>query len=478
MLTVDTQPIISAKRASAKPGTGSVDVELLRRYETRGPRYTSYPAAPAFSKDYGSKDFELDLIRNNHENETGISLYINIPFCDTLCYFCGCTTVVTPNHGHAQKYIQYLKKEIRLFGRYIPKSRKVVQLQWGGGTPTYLWPEEIYEITDTLREVFTFDEDMEAGVEIDPRGLEREQLEVLRKAGFNRLSLGVQDFDENVQHAVNRIQSEELVRKVMGWARDLGFGSINVDLIYGLPLQTVETFSKTIDTIIDLDPARLAVYNYAHVPWLKPHQRLLKPEDLPNADEKIKILAMTVEKLTAAGYVYIGMDHFAKADDELATAREAHTLHRNFQGYSTKAGVDQFALGMASISHFGGTYAQNEKTLTEYYKKLDQGSFATHIGHRMTKDDSLRAEVISKLMCDGVLVKRDIEDKYDIQFDEYFDRGLERLQECVRDGLVTHTVSEIRVMPQGWFFLRNIAMCFDAYLEEFQKHETMFSKTV
>lgn len=455
-----------------------IDVDLMRRYETRGPRYTSYPSAPVFSANYGPKEFELDLIRNNHDNESGISLYVNIPFCDTLCYFCGCTTVVTPNHTHARKYLDYLIKEIRMYGRYVSKKRKVVQLQWGGGTPTFLSKEEIIELTNVLHEVFTFDDDVEAGVEIDPRGLEYGQLAALRGAGFNRVSLGVQDFNDDVQRSVNRIQSEELVRKVMGWMRELGFSGINVDLIYGLPLQTVDTFAKTIDTIIDLNPDRIAVYNYAHVPWVKPHQKLIREEDLPNGEMKIEILRMTIDRLTEAGYVYIGMDHFAKADDELAQARSNGTLQRNFQGYSTKAGVDQFAFGMASISHFGTVYAQNAKTLHDYYSRLDANTFATRVGHRMTHDDRLRNEVITKLMCDGVVVKREIEDKYNIIFDEYFDTALDLLEDCVRDGLVTQTLTEITVQPQGWFFLRNLAMCFDAYIDALQNNGTLFSKTV
>jgi len=386
--------------------------------------------------------------------------------------------VVTPNRTHARKYLDYLIKEIRMYSRYVSKKRKVVQVQWGGGTPTFLSKDEITELMDVLHEVFSFDDDVEAGVEIDPRGLEFGQLAALRTGGFNPVSLGVQDFDEKVQKSVNRIQSEELVRIVMGWIRELGFGGINVDLIYGLPHQTVDTFASTIDKIIDLNPDRIAVYNYAHVPWVKPHQKLISEDALPNGEVKIEILRMTIDRLTDAGYVYIGMDHFAKASDELARARSNGTLQRNFQGYSTKAGVDQFAFGMASISHFGGTYAQNAKTLHHYYSRLDENIFATRVGHRMTHDDRLRNEVISRLMCDGVVVKSEIEGKYNISFDEYFDTALDLLEDCVRDGLVIQTLTEITVQPQGWFFLRNLAMCFDAYIDGLQTSGTLFSKTV
>jgi oxygen-independent coproporphyrinogen-3 oxidase len=455
-----------------------VDRELLRRYDVRGPRYTSYPPAPVFSAAYDVRQFELDLIRTNHESIEPLSLYINIPFCDTLCYFCGCTTIITPNHTHATKYVDYIRREIENVGRYINRDRKVIQLQWGGGTPTFLSPEEITSIVDMLRENFTFDIDIEAGVEIDPRGLRREQLVALRENGFNRISLGVQDFDDNVQQAVNRVQSEELVRTVIDWCRELGFTSVNVDLIYGLPLQTVESFGVTIDKIIELSPDRIAAYNYAHVPWLKPHQKLIRPEDLPNADGKLAILAMTIDRLTGAGYRYIGMDHFAKADDELSIARDAGTLHRNFQGYSTKAGADLLAFGMASISNFGGVYAQNAKTLTEYYAMIEKHGLATVHGHRMTADDHIRNTVIMDLMCKGIAVKDTIGRKYGIEFDDYFGVALTRMEGCVADSLVTNDPDALRILPQGWYFLRNVAMCFDAYLDELLKQEKLFSRTV
>ncbi len=455
-----------------------VDRQLLRRYDVRGPRYTSYPPAPVFSPAYDVRQYELDLIRTNHESSEPLSLYINIPFCDTLCYFCGCTTIITPNRAHASKYVDYIRREIETVGRYINPARRVIQLQWGGGTPTYLAPDEITAIVDMLKENFTFDAEIEAGVEIDPRGLQREQLVALRENGFNRISLGVQDFDSRVQHAVNRVQSEELVRTVIGWCRELGFESVNVDLIYGLPLQTVESFGETIDKIVELSPDRIAAYNYAHVPWLKPHQKLIHQEDLPNADAKLSILAMTIDRLTGAGYRYIGMDHFAKDDDELSVARDEGTLHRNFQGYSTKAGADLLAFGMAAISNFGGVYAQNAKSLTEYYAMIEQHGMATVHGHRMTEDDHVRHDVIMDLMCKGIAVKDAIGRKYGITFNEYFAKSLRRLEGCIADGLVTNDPDAVRIQPQGWYFLRNIAMCFDAYLDDLLKQEKLFSRTV
>lgn len=413
--------------------------QLLRKYDKAGPRYTSYPPLPVFASDYGSNQSEIDIILNNHKSSADLSLYIHIPFCHSLCWFCGCTTVVTPNREHVRTYLQYLKKEIQRISQYVSRNREVVQLHWGGGTPTYLKPNEIEDLAMFLREKFTLSTEIEAGIEVDPRQLILEHLLILRASGFNRVSVGVQDFDTRVQKAVNRIQPEEKVYETIQWCRGLAFKSINIDLIYGLPLQTLASFERTIDEVIELSPDRIAVYNYAHVPWLKPHQKLIHHEDLPSTDTKLQILKMTIEKLRGAGYAYIGMDHFAKSTDELAIARRNKTLHRNFQGYSTKAGVDLYGFGMSAISHFGDVYVQNVKTLREYYEAIDNKGLATQRGHRMTEDDRIRNHVIMRLMCDGEVIKSEVEDQFNILFDEYFDESLDRLQEFISDGLATNT---------------------------------------
>lgn len=452
--------------------------QLLRKYDKAGPRYTSYPPLPVFASDYGSNQSEIDIILNNHKSSADLSLYIHIPFCHSLCWFCGCTTVVTPNREHVRTYLQYLKKEIQRISQYVSRNREVVQLHWGGGTPTYLKPNEIEDLAMFLREKFTLSTEIEAGIEVDPRQLILEHLLILRASGFNRVSVGVQDFDTRVQKAVNRIQPEEKVYETIQWCRGLAFKSINIDLIYGLPLQTLASFERTIDEVIELSPDRIAVYNYAHVPWLKPHQKLIHHEDLPSTDTKLQILKMTIEKLRGAGYAYIGMDHFAKSTDELAIARRNKTLHRNFQGYSTKAGVDLYGFGMSAISHFGDVYVQNVKTLREYYEAIDNKGLATQRGHRMTEDDRIRNHVIMRLMCDGEVIKSEVEDQFNILFDEYFDESLDRLQEFISDGLATNTLTKISVTELGRLFLRNIAMCFDVYIDELAKKQPMFSRAV
>jgi oxygen-independent coproporphyrinogen-3 oxidase len=314
--------------------------------------------------------------------------------------------------------------------------------------------------------------------EIDPRELSRRHLEVLRQAGFNRISMGVQDFDPRVQEAVNRIQSRELIATVHGWAKQLEFESINFDLIYGLPYQSVESFSTTIQEVLRYQPERIAVFNYAHVPWMKVHQKLIHPEDLPTPDQKLQILKMTIEQLTSNGYAYIGMDHFARPQDELTIAQQEKSLYRNFQGYSTKSGADLYGFGMSSISHFGDFYAQNFKTLPEYYASLDAGSLATHVGYRMTADDRIRKHVITRLMCDLELNMRNVSRQFGIDFENYFADSMKALQPFLEDGLVEVGGDMITIKGSGRLLLRNIAMCFDAYLEKMQKEKPIFSRTV
>lgn len=454
-----------------------VSIELLQKYDKPGPRYTSYPTAPLFTNEYDDKRFEVDLITNNDENRTPLSLYLHIPFCDTLCYFCGCTTLITSDQKRIHGYLDLLKKEITRTAFYINKQRHVHQMHWGGGTPSSLTPAEIEDLAVFMGRTFRYEKDMEFSVEIDPRGLTFDQMKSFRSAGVNRISIGVQDFSERVQRAVHRIQPELLTRQTIDWAAAVGITNINIDLIYGLPLQTPESFQNTLERVIAISPGRIAVFNFAYVPWMKPHQKLIHPEDMPSAEQKLMILKNTIETLTRAGYRYIGMDHFAKPDDEMAIAQEGRQLQRNFQGYSTRAGADLYAFGLSAISHFGSTYAQNHKTMPEYTAAVESGRFPTHVGYRMGKDDRVRKYVIMRLMCDLEIVKEDVEERFDILFDEYFDEALTDLEGFVDDGLVMHTIERIRVRESGRLFLRNIAMCFDAYLKKMKK-ERVFSKTV
>jgi oxygen-independent coproporphyrinogen-3 oxidase len=452
---------------------------LMRKYDRPGPRYTSYPTAPMFSHEFDADRYRKEIDRTNGSTETSdLSLYFHFPFCDTLCYFCGCTTVITRNRDRIREYLGYLKKEVDLLASRIAPQRRVVQMHWGGGTPTYLTPAEIADVTGHIKSRFNFSDDAEVSVEVDPRELTIDHLRALRQVGFNRISMGVQDFEQQVQRAVNRNQSEEITMQALAWSRELGFSSMNLDLIYGLPLQTLDSFTRTVDKAIGVSPDRIAVYNFAYVPWMKPHQKLIHQEDLPSPETKLKILMTTIQKFTDAGYVYIGMDHFAKSTDELTIAQQTKTLHRNFQGYSTKAGCDLFGLGMSSISHFGVNYAQNTKVLCDYYNAIDESRFTTVVGYNMTNDDQLRKFVIMRLMCDLVLNTRDVENRFGIPFGAYFRESLEKLQPLIDDDLLRVTSDGYEITTEGRLFLRNIAMCFDAYLGNGQKEKPIYSRTV
>jgi len=456
-----------------------VELDLLRKYDRPGPRYTSYPPAPAFTPEFGPEEFRAAILDNNAARPTAdLSLYVHIPFCDTLCYFCGCTMLVTHRPETIRRYLDHLEREIALVRTWIAPQRKVTQLHWGGGTPSYLRPEEIRELAGFIAERFPFANDPEVGVEIDPRGLTLEHMRAFRESGFNRVSLGVQDFDPVVQHAINRLQPEEITRRAIEWARELGFRSVNVDLIYGLPLQTLDSFARTLERVIALDPDRIAVFNFAYVPWLKPHQRLIRPQDLPPPEMKLRLLKLTIETLSQAGYVYIGMDHFAKPEDELARAQAEKTLYRNFQGYSTRAGADLYAFGMSAISQFDRIYAQNHKELKSYYARIAADQPATALGYRLTDDDVVRRHVIMRLMCDMELSKTDVEERFGIRFDEYFAEALAKLEEFVADGLLRITDEKLIVTDLGRLVIRNIAMCFDAHLERMLRERPIFSRTV
>jgi len=459
-----------------------VDIDLLRKYNEPGPRYTSYPTAPLFAETFGPEEFAREIDASNAgQRERPLSLYFHIPFCDELCYFCGCTMIVTRDMDKKEKYLAYLDREIERVAGRIDGGREVVQLHWGGGTPTDLSPEQIARLGARIRGAFRFapDDVCEVSCEIDPRGLTREHMAALREAGFNRVSMGVQDFDPAVQEAVNRIQPESVTRDAVRWSRELGFESVNLDFIYGLPHQTLEGFAGTIDKIVDVSPDRIAVFNFAFVPWLKRHQKqLIDPATLPAPEARLEILKMTIEKLSAAGYVYIGMDHFAKPDDELTVAQKERTLHRNFQGYSTKAGCDLYAFGMSGISQLDQVYAQNYKKLSEYYAALDAGRLPTRAGYRLDADDKLRREVITRLMCDMALDKRDIERRFGIEFDAYFADSIAKLDRFFDDGLLVARAGGYDVTDMGRLVIRNIAMCFDRYLDDMRGEKPLFSRTV
>src|SRR5882762_5564463 len=380
--------------------TLKVDLDLVQKYNVAGPRYTSYPPATKFTDSFAWPEL-AGLIIENNQSERDLSLYFHIPFCETLCWFCGCTTVITANHAQGRTYIDYLEKEMVLMCTLLNPRRKVVQLHWGGGSPTFLSPDEIRRLGEIIHRHFAFSDDLEAGVEIDPRRLTREHVVALREAGFNRASLGVQDFDPEVQEAVHRIQPRDLTEQALTWARELGFGSVNFDLIYGLPHQTVESFNRTLDSVLSLQPDRLAVFSYAHVPWVKPAQKILEQKNLPSPEVKLQLLKTVIERLTENNrYVYIGMDHFAKHNDELAIAQRSKKLQRNFQGYSTRAGADIYSFGMSAISQIPDAYWQNEKELPKYYSALDKGKAPLARGYLLSEEDKIRRDTIMRVMCD------------------------------------------------------------------------------
>jgi oxygen-independent coproporphyrinogen-3 oxidase len=385
--------------------------------------------------------------------------------------------IVTRKRSRIKKYVSYLKKEIDMISKLLSQEREAIQMHWGGGTPTHLDPEEISDLTDYIRNRFRFKKDIEAGCEIDPRELTRDHLVALRKGGFNRISMGVQDFQPEVQKAVNRIQPEGLTRQVISWVRELGFQSFNLDLMYGLPFQTINSFEKTIEKVIELSPNRLALFNFAYIPWVKKHMKAIRAEDLPSAETKLSILKMSIEKLLDAGYVFIGMDHFAKPDDELAIALKEKRMYRNFQGYSTHAGTDLYAMGLTSISQFGRIYAQNIKDEKGYFQLLDEDILPLAKGFTLNEDDLLRRDVITRLMCDFELKFDYIENKYNIKFDRYFSWGLSKLEEMIEDELVVLEDRKLTVTENGRLFIRNIAMNFDGYLER-QEDNSRYSKTI
>lgn len=445
------------------------DAGLIQRLSQSGPRYTSYPTADRFSDQFSSRDY---LHAVNHLNARGarhpLSLYIHIPFCDTVCYYCGCNKIVTKNRDKAITYLDYLKRELAMQGKLFAGFNQVEQLHFGGGTPTYLSDTQMGDLMQHLRRWFSFADDTkgEYSIEVDPRSVTAARIHTLRAQGFNRISLGVQDFDEQVQRAVNRIQPEQTTLDTIQAARDAGFRSISIDLIYGLPKQTLASIAETLTKVIAANPDRIAVYHYAHLPHIFKPQRRISEEDLPSSDIKLEMLGLCISQLNAAGYVYIGMDHFAKPDDELAVAQRQGLLHRNFQGYSTHAESDLIACGVSAISSVGMCYSQNTKTLDDYYDRLDQGELPIVRGYQLTMDDVLRRFIIQRLMCNFELSIRSLEQAYPIKFANYFRLELEALDELRAMGLLTIDSEWIEVTLKGRLLIRNVCMVFDRHLQQ------------
>ncbi len=454
-----------------------VGEEFLVRYNRPGPRYTSYPTAPVWNDAFGPDDLER-VHEEADRARSPVSLYMHIPFCESLCLFCACNVIIQKDKGVAPPYLGVLKRELERVSRSVSRKRPVVQFHWGGGTPTYLTPHQIEDLFSAAREHFTFAPDAEVGIEVDPRVTSREHLETLRRLGFNRLSMGVQDFHPEVQKAINRIQPFELTRDLISAARELGFDSINVDLIYGLPYQSPERFAHTVDQILQIGPDRVALFSYAHVPWLKKQQGSFAAH-LPEGMQKFEIFRTGLLKFLEAGYLYIGMDHFAKPGDELAISQKNRTLHRNFQGYTTKAGADLYGMGVTAISGIQNAYAQNYRDLPSWEKAVADRGIATMRGYHLSDDDRLRRAVISRLLCHTIVVKAEISREFGIDFDRYFAEELRQLEPSREDGLVLLEPDEIRTTWLGRIFIRNLAMVFDPYLEKQQLNaKPLFSKTL
>lgn len=459
----------------------TISVETLLKYDKPGPRYTSYPTAPVWAEDFGPDNFKEEVIKTNSGKDLApLSLYFHLPFCFSLCFYCGCNSIITKDRTRSFEYLSYIKKEMENIAQYISKDRKVVQLHWGGGSPDFLCASEMEMLYSWITSHFNISEDAEIGVELDPRETKHEHIQVLKKLGFNRISMGVQDFDPIVQKAVNRIQPEGMTKRLVNWCRELGFYSVNIDLIYGLPNQTVDSVKRTIDKITEINPDRIALFNYAHVPWMKKHQSVIKEWMLPTAKEKLEILKNAIERFTEAGYVYIGMDHFAKPENELNIAQKEKTLYRNFQGYTTKAGCDLYGFGITSIGMVGNCYVQNQKEIKDYYSAVDTGIIPVYRGYELNSDDVLRRHIITRLMCDFELTMSDVEKRFGIAFNEYFSKELERLTPFADDGLLILHPDRVEITDSGRVLIRNIAMVFDVYLDKpaSDGKEMKFSRTV
>jgi oxygen-independent coproporphyrinogen III oxidase len=441
--------------------------ELIRKFDKLGPRYTSYPTADRFNTAFNEQSYVTYLEQRAHKaGNPPLSIYIHLPFCESLCYFCACNKIITKDHARVTEYLRYLDKEMALVASRLGPDRKTVQLHLGGGTPTFFNADELRQLMTMVRKHFEFTPDAELGVEIDPRTVRDGTLTMLAELGFNRNSFGVQDFDPAVQQSVNRIQPLEMVEKAVAESRKANFQSINADLIYGLPKQTLESFSRTLDSLIRLAPDRIALYNYAHLPSRFKAQRQIVESDLPSAEDRLQIFLMSTRRLLEAGYVYIGLDHFSKPDDELNKARLDKSLHRNFQGYTTRAECDLIGFGVSAISKVGSSYSQSVRTVNAYYQHLDEGQLPIEKGFELSKDDLLRRQIIMTLMCSAPLDIAAINSEYGIDFDSYFAHEMSTLRQYEEAGLITIDPAAIRVTPKGRLFVRAVGMAFDKYLTQ------------
>lgn len=460
----------------------AITPELIRRFDVSGPRYTSYPTADRFVEAFGMDDYVRALEQRRQGPAAAalarpLSIYVHLPFCESLCYYCACNKIITKHHERAAPYLALLRREVELHVQHMGRGAAVSQLHLGGGTPTFLSDEELAWLMDLLRSHFTFQDGGEYSIEVDPRTVTAERLESLRQLGFNRLSFGVQDFDPDVQKAVHRVQPAEQVFALVASARRIGFDSVNVDLIYGLPKQNPQSFARTLEQVCELRPDRIALYAYAHLPErFKPQRRIIMI-DLPLPDAKVSMLASALKTFMQAGYVYIGMDHFALPEDALAIAKRQGRLHRNFQGYSTQPDCDLVGLGVSAIGKVGATYSQNVKTLDEYQYLIDQGRLPVARGLALSRDDILRRSVIMALMCQGEVLFESIELAHLIDFRQYFAAEMEQMREMQQQGLVSISDSGIQVTPLGWFFVRGVAMVFDKYLQA-DRTRARFSKII
>ena len=454
-----------------------IDFKKFEKYSKAGPRYTSYPTAPEFKEEFSEKDL-IDLYKKQ-DSSRKLSLYIHLPFCRTACYFCGCNVIFTSKEDKKVRYIEYLKKELNLIKRHLDTSRIVTQLHFGGGTPTFFTPSQLEDILISIKEIFPdFASDAEISCEVDPRYFTKEHMDVLKKGGCNRLSFGVQDLDFQVQKTIHRVQSFELTKNVISIARNAGIKSINTDLIYGLPYQTKDTFHKTLEKMLTLDTNRFAVFNYAHVPWLMKTMRKFDETTFPKPSEKLEMLKDTIDFFTSNGYKMIGMDHFAKPDDELFKAIKKGELHRNFQGYTTKGGADLIGIGVSSIGNGSNYYAQNFKDLKLYEQSLDNAQLPIFKGYKLSQDDELRQFVIMELMSNFSLNIKRVEEKFNINFNKYFKDDLIQLDEFINADLISISNDNINVNQTGTMLIRNICMPFDAYLKKIPEEKRRFSKTI
>ena len=441
--------------------------ELIRKFDKLGPRYTSYPTADRFNNGFTDQTYQTYLAeRATRDDNPPLSVYLHLPFCESLCYFCACNKIITQDHGRVTEYLRYLDKEMAMVASHLGPDRRTVQLHLGGGTPTFFNAGELRQLMDMVRKHFTFTPDAELGVEIDPRTVSEDTLAMLAELGFNRNSFGVQDFDPEVQKAVNRIQPFDMVERAVAASRSSNFQSTNADLIYGLPKQTLESFSRTLDSLIKVSPDRIALYNYAHVPSRFKAQRLIVAEDLPSAEDRLQIFMMSTRRLLEAGYVYIGLDHFSKPDDELNKARLDKTLHRNFQGYTTRAECDLIGFGVSAIGKVGNSYSQSVRSVTAYYQALDEGRLPVEKGFELNKDDLLRREIIMTLMCSAPLEFDEIKRRHGIDFQSYFAQELATLKQYDEAGLIEIDAAAIRVTAKGRMFVRAVGMTFDKYLTQ------------